>query len=175
MRTLEYEPDERLLIEAAQSEPARFGDLYNRNFDRIYAFFARRVASRDEAQDLTSEVFHLALASIRNFKWQGAPFVAWLYGIAANVLSSHWQKLGRDAPLEEEDLGGMSDEVERNLMLGQLVNALPPDQRLVIARRFIDQKSIREIAEELGRSEGAIKQLQLRAVVNLRERLGRKK
>jgi RNA polymerase sigma-70 factor (ECF subfamily) len=174
VRTLESEPDERLLIQAAQSEPARFADLYQRNFDRVYAFFARRVATREEAQGLTSEVFHQALASLRNFKWQGAPFVAWLYGIAANVLSTHWQKLGRDAPLEHEDLRGVSDEIERGLLLGQLVNSLLPDQRLVITRRFIDQKSIREIAEELGRSEGAVKQLQLRALVNLRERLGRK-
>jgi RNA polymerase sigma-70 factor, ECF subfamily len=174
VRTLECEPDERLLIQAAQSEPARFADLYHRNFDRVYAFFARRVATREEAQDLTSEVFHQALASLRNFKWQGAPFVAWLYGIAANVLSIHWQKLGRDAPLKCEDLAGVADEIERSLLLGQLVNSLLPDQQLVIRRRFIDQKSIREIAEELGRSEGAVKQLQLRALVNLRERLGRK-
>lgn len=174
MGTLACESDEHLLIQAAQTEPARFAELYDRNFERIYAFFARRVATREEAQDLTSEVFHQALASLRNFKWQGAPFVAWLYGIAANVLSSHWQKLGKHAPLEDADLGGISDEIERNLMLGQLVDSLPPDQRLVITRRFIDQKSIREIAAELGRSEGAIKQLQLRALVNLREQLGRK-
>ena len=55
---LEYESDERLLIEAAQREPARFGELYDRNFVRIYAFFARRTATREEAQDLTAEVFH---------------------------------------------------------------------------------------------------------------------
>ena len=59
-------------------------------------------------------------------------------------------------------------------MLGQLVDALSPDQRRVVMRRFIDQKSIREIAQELGRSEGAIKQLQLRALENLRDKLGRK-
>lgn len=175
MGTLACESDEHLLIQAAQSEPARFADLYDRNFERIYAFFARRVATREEAQDLTSEVFHRALASLRNFKWQGAPFVAWLYGIAANVLSTHWQKLGKHAPLKDADFGGISDEIERSLMLGQLVNSLSPDQRLVITRRFVDQKSIREIAAELGRSEGAVKQLQLRALVNLRERLGRKR
>ena len=68
VKALEHEPDERLLIEAAQSEPARFADLYDRNFDRIYAFFARRVVTREEAQDLTAEVFHQALASIGKFK-----------------------------------------------------------------------------------------------------------
>jgi len=173
VKTLEREPDEQLLIEAAQSEPARFAELYDRNFDRVYAFFARRVATREEAQDLTGEVFHQALASIRNFKWQGAPFVAWLYGIAANVLAGHWQKLGRCTRVEDLDLSGASDEIERSVILAELVDLLPPDQRLVIVRRFIGEKSIREIAQELGRSEGAVKQLQLRALVNLREMLGR--
>jgi RNA polymerase sigma-70 factor, ECF subfamily len=171
---VEREPDERPLISAAQTDPAQFAQLYEQNFDRIYAFFGHRVATREEAQDLTAEVFHQALSSIRNFKWQGAPFIAWLYGIAANVLSGHWQKLGKACPVEEQDLSGAGDEIEQSVMLGQLVDALSPDQRRVVMRRFIDQKSIREIAHELGRSEGAVKQLQLRALENLREKLGRK-
>lgn len=174
MRASEREPDERPLISAAQSDPARFAQLYEQNFDRVYAFFARRVGTREEAQDLTAEVFHYALASIRNFKWQGAPFVAWLYGIAGNVLAGHWQKQGKTRPVEEDDLSDAGDEIERRVMLGQLVDALSSDQRRVVMRRFIDQKSIREIALELGRSEGAIKQLQLRALENLRDQLGRK-
>jgi len=174
VRALEREPDERPLILAAQSSPTHFAQLYEQNFDRVYAFFARRVATREEAQDLTAEVFHHALASIRNFKWQGAPFVAWLYGIAANVLAGHWQKRGKTRPLEEEDISDAGDEIEQSVMLGQLVDALLPDQRRVVMRRFIDQKSIREIAQELGKSEGAVKQLQLRALENLRDKLGRK-
>jgi len=176
LKALEREPDERRLIEAAQRVPARFAELYDQNFDRVYAFFARRVASREQAQDLTSDVFHQALASIGNFKWQGAPFVAWLYGIAANVLSAHWQRLGRDpAQLEEEWDKGAADEIERRAMLAELVDSLPPDQYRVIIQRFVQQKSIREVAQGLGRSEGAVKQLQLRALENLRQRLGREK
>jgi len=173
LKTLDREPDERLLIEAAQSEPARFAELYEQNFARVYAFFARRVATREEAQDLTSEVFHQALGSIRSFKWQGAPFVAWLYGIAANVLSSHWQKLGRSPAGDEMELSDSGDEIERSVMLAELVELLPPDQRRVLLLRFVKQKSIREIANDLGRSEGAVKQLQFRALENLREKLGR--
>lgn len=173
MKALEREPDERLLIEAAQSEPARFAELYRQNFARVYAFFTRRVATREEAQDLTSEAFHQALGSIRSFKWQGAPFVAWLYGIAANVLSSHWRRLGRSPAAEETELSDAGDEIERSVMLAELVELLPPDQRRVILLRFVKQKSIREIAHDLGRSEGAVKQLQLRALENLRAKLGR--
>jgi RNA polymerase sigma-70 factor (ECF subfamily) len=176
LKALERAPNERLLIEAAQRVPARFAELYDQNFERIYAFFARRVASREEAQDLTSDVFHQALASIGNFKWQGAPFVAWLYGIASNVLSSHWQKLGRNpAQLEGQWDEGGTDEIERRAMLAQLVDSLPPDQCRVIVQRFVQQKSIREVAQDLGRSEGAVKQLQLRALENLRGRLERRK
>lgn len=175
MRILERDSDERPLIEAAKNEPGRFGDLYEQNFDRVYAFFARRVANREEAQDLTAEVFHQALSSIHSFKWQGVPFVAWLYGIAANVLAAHWQKLGKVKYEEELDFSDAGAEIERSMMLGQAVQALLPDQKHVIVRRFIDQKSIREIAAEMGRSEGAIKQLQLRALENLREKLGEKR
>ena len=56
-------------------------------------------------------------------------------------------------------------------MLFQLVDRLPLDQRLVIVRRFVDQKSVREIAQELGRTEGAVKQLQFRALQTLRTRM----
>jgi RNA polymerase sigma-70 factor, ECF subfamily len=174
VRTLERDSDDRPLIEAAQSEPARFGDLYDQNFGRVYAFFARRVATREEAQDLTAEVFHQALASIKTFKWQGAPFIAWLYGIAANVLSRHWQKQGKHLVEEITDLSDAGAEIERSVMLAEVVGSLLPDQKLVIVRRFIDQKSIHEIAQELGRSEGAVKQLQLRALENLRDKLGDK-
>jgi len=175
VKTVERENDDRLQIKAAQNEPVRFAELYEQNFHRVYAFIARRVGSRDHAQDLTAEVFHQALASIGSFRWQGAPFISWLYGIAANVLAAHWQRLGRNpAQLEEAWDEGGSEEIERRAILAELVESLLPDQRMVIARRFIEQLSIREVAIELGRSEGAIKQLQLRALENLREKMGRK-
>ena len=172
-KLLERDDDERLLIEAAQTEPSRLAELYERNLDRIYAYFARRVSSREAAEDLTAEVFHQALASLRSFKWQGAPFIAWLYGIAAHLLAAHWQKRGGNAqPLGEDwDLEEVA-RIERQAVLSKLVESLLPDQRTVIIRRFIEQRSIREIAQELGRSEGAIKQLQLRALENLRNKLG---
>jgi RNA polymerase sigma-70 factor, ECF subfamily len=87
--------DERLLSERAQRDPARFAELYESNFDRIYAFLARRVQDREEAQDLTAEVFHQALSSLRRFDWRGAPFVAWLLGIANNVLPDHRKRRSR--------------------------------------------------------------------------------
>lgn len=174
MKALEREPDERPLIIAAQNDPSHFAQLYEQNFDRVYAFFARRVCSRDQAQDLTAEVFREALSSIRSFKWQGAPFISWLYGIAAHVLIANRQKTGIMREVTESDLSSAGDEIERAVLLGKLVGDLSRDQRHVVTRRFLEQKSIREIAHEMGRSEGAIKQLQLRALENLRDSLGRK-
>jgi len=173
LKIAEPETDERLLIEAAQRDPSRFAGLYEQNFDRVYAFIARRVPTREEAQDLTAEVFHQALASIGKFEWRGTPFVAWLLGITWNTLSAHWERNGKrqEVPADELELAGNDGKIERRAMLAKLVDSLPPDQRLVVVRRFMEQRSIREVAQELSRSEGAIKQLQLRALQALRARL----
>ena len=174
MRALEHETDERSLIEAAQRDPVHFAELYENNFDRVYGFLARRVRNREEAQDLTAEVFHQALAGIARFQWRGAPFATWLLGIAANVLADRWQHLAKQQEVSAENgdaaenLAGISDDAEKRAMLSQLVDSLPQDQRYVIVRRFVDQRSLREIAQELRRSEGAVKQLQFRALQNLR-------
>jgi len=165
--------DERLQVAAAQGDPARFAELYENNFERVYAYVARRVQNREEAQDVTADVFHQALAGLPRFEWRGLPFVAWLLGIAANVLSDRWQRSARQREIVTDDLEQVSveEDLEQRAMLYQLVETLPDDQRRVIIRRFVSQRSLREIATELGRSEGAIKQLQLRALQNLRDRI----
>ena len=173
MKVLENAADEELLIEAAQRDPAQFAELYENNFDRVYAFIARRVPSRQDAEDLTAEVFHEALRNLARFEWRGVPFAAWLLGIAGNRLTDRWRRSGKQQEVAANDWNetGSDAKIEENLILFQLVNELPLDQRLVICRRFVDQKSLREIAQELGRSEGAIKQLQFRALQNLRMRM----
>ncbi len=169
-------PDERLLIEAAQRDPARFADLYDIYFDRLYAYVARRVVSREETEDLVSEVFHKALANLRRFEWQGAPFSAWLFRIAANEIADLSPRLGRERAIEASPESGEGDQEEaqdRSKVLA-LVRELPEDQRRVLELRFMEEKSTREVAELLGRSEGAIKQLQFRGLQSLRTRMGGK-
>jgi RNA polymerase sigma-70 factor (ECF subfamily) len=170
--------EERLLFEAAQKDPARFAELYEINFERVYAFIAWRVGDRDAAEDLTSEVFHKALANLRHFEWRGAPFASWLLRIAANAIADKAQRGGKeltvaDPPELAEDASVLADleEVERRARLFRLVEQLPEDQRRVIAMRFAEEKSIREIAEKLGRTEGAVKQLQFRGLQTLREQI----
>jgi RNA polymerase sigma-70 factor (ECF subfamily) len=164
--------DEQLKIEAAQRDPARFADLYEENFNRVYAYVARRVGDRHQAEDLTADVFREALAGIGKFEWRGVPFVAWLLRIATHAIADHFERSGREAgnPAADPDRATL-EETERNAMLFQLVDRLPEMQFRVIHMRFVEQKSIREIAQELGRSEGAVKQLQLRAIESLREQM----
>jgi RNA polymerase sigma-70 factor (ECF subfamily) len=165
--------DERLLIEAAQHDPSRFAELYESNFNRIYSFVARRVGTREEAEDITAEVFHQALRNLGRFQWRGVPFAAWLLRIAVNTLADRWQRVANHPEVQADGVHepGSDAELERRAMLFQLVDRLPADQRLVIVRRFVDQKSVREIAQELSRTEGAVKQLQFRALETLRNRV----
>jgi RNA polymerase sigma-70 factor (ECF subfamily) len=173
LKAVENGIDERLLVEAAQHDPHRFAELYEHNFARVYAYVARRTRDRDEAEDLTAEVFHQALANLGRFEWRGVPFVAWLLGIAGNVIAARWRHNAGEQEILADGLeeAGAEDDVECRAMLAQLVDGLPADQRQVIIRRFVDQRSTREIAQELGRTEGAIKQLQFRALQTLRTKV----
>ena len=168
------EHHERLLIEAAQNDPSRFAELYEENFGRVWAFVIRRVRDRSIAQDVTSEVFHQALANVKKFEWRGVPFAAWLYRIAANAIADHFARTAREqksgdavstaAPHEIED-------IERRASLFRFVDRLPGDQRRVLVMRFGEERSIREIASAIGRSEGAVKQLQWRGLQTLRAKM----
>ena len=161
-----------MLVEAAQRDPSRFADLYEQNFHCVYAYIVRRVGDRRQAEDLTADVFREALAGIGKFEWRGVRFAAWLMGIASRIVADHWKRSGRETgkPAKEAE-PTVAAEIERSTMLFQLVDRLPEAQFRVIHMRFVEQKSIREIAQELDRSEGAVKQLQLRALESLRAQM----
>jgi RNA polymerase sigma-70 factor (ECF subfamily) len=169
---------ERGLIEAAQRDPACFAQLYEDNFERVYAFIARRVRDRDQAQDLTADVFHSALKNLSRFEWRGAPFGAWLFRIAANAITDRGKRAAQLETIKLREIYPDSSseadlaEIEHRARLFKLVEKLPADQRRVITMRFAHQKSIAEIAEDIGRSEGAIKQLQFRGLQSLRTMVG---
>jgi DNA-directed RNA polymerase specialized sigma24 family protein len=112
--------DDRLRIEAAQRDPSRFGDLYEENFHRVYAYVARRVRDGHQAEDLTADVFREALAGIAKFEWPGAPFAAWLLGIASRIVADYFQCSGREAGSPAAEAADESaNEVERSAMLFQ--------------------------------------------------------
>jgi len=166
---------ERRLVEAAQKDPTRFAELYENNFARVYAYVSRRVNNREEAQDLTAEVFHQALANLGRFEWRGVPFAAWLIRIAANAIADRWKLAAREhghpLPGELSSKEISPEEIEHRARLFRLVDTLPAEQRRVIEMRFAQEKSISEIAKEIGRTEGAVKQLQFRGLESLRSQL----
>ncbi|MGH9774962.1 MAG: RNA polymerase sigma factor [Candidatus Acidiferrales bacterium] len=171
------ESGDRQLVEAAQKDPRCFAELYERNLERVYAFVLKRVRHRQEAEDVTSEVFHQALANLPQFEWRGIPFHSWLYRIASNAMMDHWKRFANEAgnPRPEEsgepsnlELTGIEDRAA----LYRAVDELPTEQRRVVVLRFAEENSIREIAQKLRKTEGAVKQLQFRALEYLRERMG---
>jgi RNA polymerase sigma-70 factor (ECF subfamily) len=185
------EAEERRLIEAAQRDPSCFAEVYEIYFELVYAYVVRRIRNRDETEDLTAEVFRKALANLPRFKWTGAPFVAWLFRIASNMIADRTKRAAREGKVAFSDpeasltVGpvprgqpGQSrtqqtelEDYELRAQLFRLVDELAEDQRRVVTMRFAEEKSIGEIADELGRSEGAVKQLQFRALENLRKRI----
>jgi len=181
------ETDERRLVEAAQQDRSCFADVYQRYFELVYAYVARRVRDRAATEDLTSEVFRKALANIDRFKWTGAPFGAWLLRIASNLIADRAKRSTREETSAEPSLtAGVGprdaasatesqqvqlEDAERRAWVIRKVDELPEDQGRVVRMRFAEEKSIHEIATELGRSEGAVKQLQFRAFQNLRAKL----
>jgi RNA polymerase sigma-70 factor, ECF subfamily len=167
---------ERQLIEAAQKDVSRFADLYEKYFYLVYAYTARRVGNRATAEDLTSEVFQKAIEHLPKFVWRGVPFGAWLLRIAANIVADRTRQAARHQDLADpEDATEVSpfslEEVAEHAAIFRSVERLPEDQRFVIVQRFAEEKSIREIAEAMGRSEGAVKQLQFRGLQTLRAEL----
>ena len=167
------EAAERLLIEAAQKDRLRFAELYELHFDRVYAFVVKRVREREAAQDVTADVFQRALANLERYEWRGAPFSAWLFTIAARAIIDRGKRAVRErelAPIDPPLVQDPADfaDAERRGRLFQLVGRLPEDQRRVVVLRFAEGRSTREIAQALARSEGAVKQLQLRGLQRLR-------
>jgi RNA polymerase sigma-70 factor, ECF subfamily len=167
--------DERLDIEAAQKDPAKFAALYERHFERVYAFVVRRVRDRAAAEDVTADVFHKALAALPAFQVREAPFAAWLLRIAANAVVDRSKRAAREISVADDQpepsVAPDVDAMDRRADLFRFVNELPGDQRRVLIERFIEQRSIREIAARLNRTEGAVKQLQFRALQHLRAQM----
>lgn len=169
---------ERRLVESSQRNPRRFAELYDRYFDRIYAFALTRTGNRAAAEDVTADTFRQAFENLSRFQWRGVPFSAWLFRIAANAATDYYQRASREQTLpalaEADDAAWENRliEVETRTQLFELVRRLPKDQRRVIEMRFGEELSINEVAEAMGRSDGAVKALQHRAMETLRAWVG---
>lgn len=177
----ESEADRRRLIAlvelARQGDTEAFGLLYDHYNTAVYRFLYYRTRSQTLAEDLTSETFFRALRSMTGFRWQGKDFGAWLMTIARNLATDHFKAGRTRLEMTTEDMGLHDDAADgpetevlagiTNELLMKALSQLADEQRDCVIMRFLQGMSIAETAAVLGRSEGAIKQLQLRGVRNL--------
>lgn len=166
------------LVELARSgDKDAFGLLFDHYQGSVYRFLFYRTRSSQLAEDLTSETFFRALRSMNNFRWQGKDFGAWLMTIARNLCTDHFKAGRTRLEMTTEDMSAHDDTTEgpevsvlaslTNELLMKALKKLPEEQRDCLIMRFLQGLSIAETAEILGRSDGAVKQLQLRGVRNL--------
>jgi RNA polymerase sigma-70 factor (ECF subfamily) len=166
------------LVELARTgDKEAFGLLYDHYSPSVFRFLYYRSRSTALAEDLTSETFFRALRSMNNFRWQGKDFGAWLMTIARNLATDHFKAGRTRLETTTEDMGVHDDTTESteasvlaaltNQMLMAALKELPAEQQECLVMRFLQGMSIAETAAVLQRSEGAVKQLQLRGVRNL--------
>jgi RNA polymerase sigma-70 factor, ECF subfamily len=175
--------DLRRLVELAQDgDREALEALYLLHFDRIYSYLHMSVGNRHDAEDLTTQTFVKMLESIARFRWQSAPFSAWLFRIAHNLAMDHFRSRRRWQPEEEipEPQGGEETSAEEQALasigetgLLELIGRLSPEQRQVLTLKFVFRFSNGEAAAILGKTEGAVKSLQHRALSSLQKHVSR--
>jgi RNA polymerase sigma-70 factor (ECF subfamily) len=172
----------RLVERARQGDRDALEELYLLHFDRIYSYLHMSVGNRYDAEDLTTQTFVKMLESIGRFRWQAAPFSAWLFRIAHNLAMDHFRATRRWQPEEDVPEPPGSEEASaeeqamhvlgRESMLG-LIDKLSHEQQQVLTLKFVFNFPNAEVATILGKTEGAIKSLQHRALVSLEKQLAR--
>lgn len=185
---LARQSEHELVRRAQRGDSQALGQLYQRHVDRVYSYVLFRVRDEALAEDLTQDVFFQALRSLESFDWRGA-VAPWLMRIARNMVIDHWRRTGRRPEwamsaladddedgedrrmerlsAEEDDVVEVELFVERERII-QAASRLTELQRQVVALRFASGLSIRETAEVMGKSEGAVKNLQHHALRSLR-------
>jgi len=166
------------LICIAATEPAAFGELYERYVDRIYSYIYHRVGNALDAEDLTARTFQRALQHVGRYVDRGAPFSAWLYRIAHNLVANWHRDQSRRKVIPIDDLvltaPGRADPHRKAIAsedveeVRQAVRRLSQDRQALVVLKHSEHLSNAEIAEILGRTEGAIKSLYRRTLISLR-------
>ena len=172
------------LIARAARDADAFGELYERYVDRIYNYIYYRVANVHDAEDLTARVFYRALAHIDEYRDRGAPFAAWLYRIAHNLVANWHRDRSRRHDIRLDDIGDLAERgdgpehlAERGDEARVLLSAmgvLPAERQQLLILKFVDGLSNVEIARVMGRTEGAVKSLYHRTLIVLRDELAKR-
>lgn len=168
---------EKLVIRAVHGQTDAFGELYIIFVEKIYRYLFYHVKSKTFAEDITEEVFLKAWRAIKSCQGKESTFSSWLYRIAHNQMVDEIRKRQRRPALELERVENISDKSEgvetsqEQLELAAVIDRLPPNQRQVIILKFIEGLDNPEIARIMGKSEGAIRVLQMRGLSRLKEEL----
>jgi RNA polymerase sigma-70 factor (ECF subfamily) len=172
------ELDEADLVVLAKTDPEAFGELYQRNVDRIYNYIYYRTGNVADAEDLTARTFHQALSNIGRYLDQGVPFVAWLYRIAHNLVANHHRAQGRWKMTSLDDLepasrpadnpARLAEAGERWQALWSAIRRQPEERQRLLILKFADRLSNEEIGRLMGRTESSIKSLYFRTLKALR-------
>jgi RNA polymerase sigma-70 factor (ECF subfamily) len=172
--------DEMTLLHQARSlDQDALAEVHNRYYDSIYRYIAFRVNDAPTAEDLTSEVFLRLLNALRDHTAPQNTLRGWLFGVASYVLKEHYRSKKRDSftllhediPANEQSLDYQVDEILQNENLQAIMRGLTDDQQNVLALRFGFGLPIREVAQTMGKSEGSIKMLQVRAISAVSQRI----
>ncbi len=171
-----------LARQAANLDVSAFADLYRLYSPQLFRYVSSRVTGAQEAEDLTNTIFEKAFAAIGRYEPSPAQFSTWLYTIAQNAVIDHYRK--KRLPQVEDPEGrlfavvdpaqGPEDNLladERRRLIYRAVMALTPEQRQVIGCRFYFNLSVHEVAQLMGKTEGAVKALQFRGLDRLRRTL----
>ena len=172
----------RLVERAQQGDRDALEQLYLMHFDRIYSYLHMSVGNRHDAEDLTTQTFLKMLEAIGRFRWRSAPFSAWLFRIAHNLAMDHFRANRRWQPEEDvpEPQGSEEASAEEEAMqtigrqsMLELIDRLSHEQQQVLTLKFVFNFPNADVATILGKTEGAIKSLQHRALVSLQKQIAR--
>jgi RNA polymerase sigma-70 factor (ECF subfamily) len=174
------ESDEDVLIQAAQTEPEALGELCHRYAPRLYGYFRARTGDDDTAQDLTQQVFVKAIDALPRYDYRGAPFGAWLFRIARNLLTDrhrrHRATVSWDL-LPEPSSTGSGNVLETNVLEEEtrarvrvVLRDLQTDQRELILLRFVAGLTLRQIAAVVGKSQSTVDRQIKRTLQTIQER-----
>lgn len=176
------EPDE-LLAERAKTDVAAFGILYERHLKRIYNYIYYRTGNTYDAEDLTAKTFFQALTNLQRYRIQGAPFAAWLYRIAHNIVANWHRDSGRRQAIQLDGLVELKDPCDDPVAVAEakeekselrgVIARLPADRQQLLILKFVEQMANAEIAQVMGRTEGAVKALLHRTIESLKNELAR--
>jgi RNA polymerase sigma-70 factor, ECF subfamily len=178
-KSIEQLSNEQLQIEKAKVDPADFEPLYNDNFGNIFRFVFQRVDNKEEASDITSQVFLKALLNLKSFQYRSVPFSAWLYRIAVNEINDYYSKSkkSRKVNIDNIQINTIIEEAGQNVTneriehILRVVKYLPENDLLLIEMRFFENRPFKEIADILKITENNAKVRFYRVIDKIKEKV----